>query len=254
MRRLSPLLALTLLCGAACASTDDPPETASSFCERWAEAACNRDVVSTCQAASEDDCLTSQAAFCTAQLPSGEFSGARSDQCINAVRDAYADSDITADEISTVLRLGAPCDQLVRGPRAEGESCTTRKDCDAPDGYECIIKGLATTGICEQPVITGPGQDCSEPNAICTDGFYCNGDNCIAGERIGDECTSHVQCGGAGYCGLTSRCEARLPINSNCGFDEQCDSGICYTFSATERVCVDRLRLSRTEPICQDLR
>ena len=254
--RTSPLLlALSVLLPfASCSSSEDEPETPSSFCQRWAEAACSSEVVSACQAADADDCKDSQTAFCLARLPNGSFSGDRADECIDAVGGAYEDADVTADEIATVLRFAAPCDRLVRGPSGEGEACESRLDCDAPAGFDCVSKRAASDGTCQLPVRVGPGEDCSADNAVCGSGFYCNGDNCIAGERVGDPCLSHEQCGTTGYCGLTSVCEARLGVNSPCGFDEQCTSGLCYAFSATEQVCADRVRLSRTEPLCADLR
>jgi hypothetical protein len=258
MRRLPAFVLLSLsasLAFSACSSSDDDePKTPESFCARWARAACSPEVVSACQAANESDCQESQAAFCLNALPAGAFSGARAAQCIEAVEAAYADADITSDELHTVLRFAAPCDQLVRGIRAEGEACGSRDDCDAPDGFDCVFKGDETTGTCQLPQMIGAGRDCSAANAVCEPGFYCNGENCIAGESVGDPCTYHAQCGPEGYCGLTSVCQARAGVGSPCGFDEQCASGVCYRFSATEQVCTDRLRLSRSEPICEDLR
>jgi hypothetical protein len=258
MRRLSAFVFLSsaaFFAVSACSSSDeDEPNTPENFCARWASAACSPEVVSACQAAGEDDCQQSQMAFCLGQLPATGFSGARADQCIDAVEAAYADADITSGEIHTVLRFAAPCDQLVRGLRAEGEACDSRSDCDAPSGFDCVFKGDAAEGTCQLPETIGAGRDCSAPNAVCEPGFYCNGENCIAGESVGDACTYHAQCGPEGYCGLTSVCQGRATVGEPCGFDEQCDSGVCYRFSATEQVCTDRLRLSRSEPICEDLR
>jgi hypothetical protein len=240
---------------AACSSDDgDEPDTPSRFCERWAAAACSSETVSACQAADLDDCRSSQAAFCLDQLPASGFSGDSAGECIEAVEAAYEDADLTSDELATVLRLAAPCDGLVRGRSGEGEACSARRDCDAPAGFDCVFKAGSSEGTCQLPENVGPGQDCSAPNAVCDGGFYCNGDNCIAGERVGDPCNSTAQCGTNGYCGLTSVCEARRAVNSPCGFDEQCTTGLCYAFSSSEQVCTDRVRLSRSEPICADLR
>lgn len=258
MRRLPALifscLSATLVFAACSSSDEEEPETLASFCSRWASAACSAEVVSACQAADENDCRDSQVAFCLEALPAAGFSGARADQCIDAIEAAYEDADVTSDEIFTVLRFAAPCDQLIRGQRSEGEECESRRDCDAPGGFDCVFKGDATAGSCQLPETVGAGRDCSAANAVCEPGFYCNGDNCIAGESVGDPCTSHAQCGTAGYCGLTSLCQTRTDVGSPCGFDEQCASGLCYQFSSTEQVCTDRLRLSRSEPICEDLR
>ena len=252
MKQLTCLLALSLVL--ACSSSDDDePITAASFCSSWGEAACSDEVISACQAAGVEECQASQAAACMAQLPVGEFSGDRADQCLDAVQAAFEDADITSDEVGAVFRLLAPCDQLVRGTAAEGESCTSREDCDAPGGYDCVFKGDQLTGVCQVPVSVGAGQDCSAAGAVCGAGFYCDGENCIAGENVGDACARHRKCSSASVCRLTSVCEARLPIDAPCGFDEQCASGFCYAFSGAQ-LCTDRVRLSRNEPLCEDLR
>jgi hypothetical protein len=254
MKQLTCLLALSLVAFACASSDDDEPDTASAFCERWADAACSDEVVSACGAAGAEDCRAAQAARCLSELPSGTFSGERADQCLESIEAAYRDADLSSDELGTVLRFQAPCDQLIRGLAAEGESCTARADCNAPAGFDCVFKADAATGTCRRPASVGAGEDCSAPNAVCGAGFYCNGENCIAGENVGEACTSTRQCSSSSFCGLTSSCEARLPIDAPCGFDEQCNSGLCYRFSPTEQVCADRVRLSRSEPTCDDLR
>lgn len=241
-----------LLLAVGC-SSDDSPQTPSSFCESWAEAACSEQTRSACQAADANQCQASQISFCLTKIPAEGFSGTKSDQCIDAVRSAYSDADLTASELRTVLLLEAPCDQLVTGPKDKGESCTSRLDCDAPEGYDCVFKGDSPTGTCQVPKQVGAGLDCSAVEAVCAEGFYCNGDNCIGGEDIGDPCASDEQCGTDGYCTAAGLCAERLPVESTCTLDEQCESGLCYEFP-TGRVCTDRLRLSRSEPICNDLR
>jgi hypothetical protein len=255
MKQLTCLLAISLVVAACSSSEDDGPQTAADFCSSWAEAACSDEVLSVCQAAGVDDCRRTQTASCMAQLPPGEYSGQRAEQCLDAVEAAFEDADITADEVGAVFQLRAPCDQLVRGFAGEGQECTSREDCDAPAGYDCVFKGdQQLTGTCRLPVSVGAGQDCSAPEAACGAGFYCDGENCIAGESAGEACSSHRQCSSTTFCSLTSVCEARLPLNQACGFDEQCASGLCYEFSPTRRVCTDRVRLSPSEPICDDLR
>jgi hypothetical protein len=255
MRIFPAFLALSAsVAFAACSSDDEVPDTPRRFCERWAAAACSGEVISACQAADADDCQASQIVFCLDRLPATRFSGARAAECIDAVEAAYDDADITADEMPIVLRFAAPCDRLVSGPRGQGEACNSPSDCDAPEGLDCVFKNDPDEGTCQVPETVGAGQDCSAVNAVCQPGFYCNGDNCIAGESVGDPCTRNEQCGATGYCGLTSVCEARRAVNSPCGFDEQCATGLCYSFSQTEQVCTDRVRLSRTDPLCEDLR
>jgi hypothetical protein len=254
MRHISFLFCIAAATVASCSSDDDSLDTPDDFCERFAEAACNSEVVQACQAADVGACRESQVAFCLGQLPASGFSGDTAESCLEAVESAYADADLDADELGTVVRFQAPCDRLVRGPGAEGDACTAQRDCDAPAGFECVLSGGQAAGTCQRPVVTGPGEDCSAVGSVCTDGFYCDGSHCIAGESLGEACLGHEQCGANAYCGLLSECEARLPVRSPCGFDEQCASGLCYRLSATEQVCTDRVRLSLSEPICDDLR
>jgi hypothetical protein len=254
MKQLTCLLVLSIMASACSSDDEEEPETAATFCERWAEAACADEVVSACQAAGVDQCRASQAARCLGALPAGEFSGASADQCIEAVEAAYEDADITPDEIRAVLRFEAPCDQLVKGSAAEGEACATRADCDAPGGFDCVFKGAQTAGTCLLPTRVGAGQDCSAPEAACGAGFYCDGNNCIAGENVGEPCTSSRQCSSTSFCGAAGLCEARGAIGTSCELDEECTSDLCSSVSATEAVCTDRVRLARSEPLCEDLR
>jgi hypothetical protein len=237
----------------ACSDDSSQSETREDFCSRWGAAVCNADVVSACQASNVDACRLSQERFCLDLVPSNGFTSDRADACIDAVKSAYSDTDLTAEELGTVLRLDAPCDQLVRGTRAAGESCMSRLDCNGPEGYDCVFKAGEMTGNCEQPVVVQPGRDCTSDNALCTDGFYCNGSNCVEGGRPGEACLRNDQCAD-GYCGPNSVCAAGLAVNVDCTLDAQCASGLCYRFSASERVCTDRVRLSRTDPLCDNAR
>lgn len=255
MRHIALLFGLAAAASAAsCSSDDGAPDTPDEFCERFAQAACNTEVVQACQAADESACRASQSAFCLGQLPGSGFSGETAKDCLEAVEAAYADADLDAAELGTVTRFEAPCDRLVRGPGGEGAACSDRRDCDAPAGLECVFVIGQGTGTCQLPVSTGPGEDCSAVGSVCGEGFYCDGSHCIVGEPIGEACLMHEQCTSAGYCGLLSVCEPRLPLRSACGFDEQCASGLCYRVSVTEQVCTDRVRLSLSEPLCEDLR
>jgi len=247
------ILAASLVLVLGCSSEDSPTETPSSFCNKWAEAACSSETVSVCGAADVDQCRGSQIASCLDRVPTAGFSGSTAGACLEAVRSAYADADLTATELETVLRLGAPCDRLVAGPREEGELCSSRADCNAPDGFDCVFKGNEVMGTCQVPRPVGAGLDCSDDNAVCGAGFYCNDQNCIGGQSAGMACVTDRQCSVDTYCDSSHLCVDRLAVNSPCTLDAECATGLCYQFG-TERVCTDRVRLSRTEPICDDLR
>jgi hypothetical protein len=237
----------------ACSSPEaEPEETREEFCERWGGAACSERVVTACQSASASACRLSQESFCLTLVPAAGFSPAQADACVRAVAGAYSDADLTTSELKTVLRLAAPCDRLVRGPREDSEPCTQRTDCDTVAGYTCVIKGQQAQGRCAIPREVGAGRDCSADNAVCEAGFFCDGANCIEQRAAGGACVRSEQCA-EGYCN-GSTCAAGLGIDSACTDDEQCASGLCYAFSDTSQVCTDYVRLSRTDPICGNLR
>ncbi len=244
---------LCFLGGSLACSEDDPAETRDGFCNRWATAACSASVVSACQAADADACRLSQERVCLGLVPSDGFVADYADSCIQAVEGAYADADLSAAELNTVVRLGPPCERLVRGPRGEAESCTSDLDCDGPGGFGCVFKGSEITGSCQEPVVVEPGRDCGADGAVCTEGFYCDEDDCVEGGATGEACGRTEECS-LGFCGPNDVCSAGFDIDTPCASDEQCASGLCYEFSDTERVCTDRVRLSRTDPICETLR
>lgn len=45
----------------------------------------------------------------------------------------------------------------------------------------------------------------------------------------------------------------RIQLNMPCRSDAQCQSGLCHAFE-DDRICVDRIQLSRSEPVCDDFR
>lgn len=255
MRTGARLLGLIGLLGIpGCLGNDgEPVPTRDQFCRAWAEQACSKETVSRCQAADAEACRLSQQQFCLSLVPQS-FSGEQSDSCLFAVRDAYLDGNLSSPELRTVLRLDFPCDRLVRGPKQAGQSCRQTSECDAVDGYQCVRKPGKSAGSCELPEVVEPGGKCDRPAQVCTDKFYCNGENCISAEELGEPCSSHEPCGPEAYCAASGNCEARFGVDSDCTEDFECRSDLCYTFAPDDRVCIDRLVLSRSEPVCTDLR
>jgi hypothetical protein len=237
----------------ACSSEPEEAErTRADFCDEWAEAACSSETVAACQAASRDDCRIAQEAYCLELVPD-DFADDLADACLDAVSRAYADADLSGNELKTVLRLGAPCDGIIRGESGEGEACTTSRDCDGPAGYTCVRKGGSLAGTCRIPETVGAGRSCAEAQQVCEDGFFCNGRNCVEYLPVGSSCANHEECGDLGYC-AAGTCTARLAVNAPCLEDTECRSGVCFTFGNGDRVCTDTLRLSRSEPHCDTLR
>jgi hypothetical protein len=244
------VLGLTLLM-LAC-EDEKEPRTREQFCRDWAAAACSEETVSACQASDAEECRQSQEDFCRDLVPEKGFSDAYGDACIDAVGVAYEDADLKADEVATVLRLAEPCDKLIAGVKERGESCDDNGDCDGPGGFVCVMKSDKATGSCEIPEEVEAGRDCSAAQKTCPTGFYCNGDNCVEANDVGEECTIQEECGGSGYCDA-GKCAERVAVNGDCTADIECESGICYEFEG-DKSCTDRIRLARAEPICEDLK
>jgi hypothetical protein len=232
-------------------SSEDPVPTKAEFCEQWADRACADSVVSACQAADKDACKLGQQGFCQSIVPDS-FSEDGIKGCLDAVGAAYADADLTGDELRVVLKLGGACGKLIVGPSGGGESCSSDLDCNGSDGFECVIKGGRSKGTCQVPEEVGAGKRCEALQQTCQSGFYCDGSNCIETKLEGEECTINEECGPEGTC-VDAECVPRLGVDSVCTQDDQCFSDLCYEFD-DERTCTDRIRLSRSEPICEDLR
>jgi hypothetical protein len=262
-----PLIALLLLglgLPVACTVEEDGPpdplEKSGGFCDAWAENACNADVVKYCNAKSEDSCRATQGAFCREIVPTNYVSS-HAQECLDFVKTAYEDSELSPDELLVVLRLAAPCDRLSKGTRTSGQSCDSSEECNTADGFDCIKKQDATQGVCAKPEITAAGDPCDSPEQVCNAGYYCNGENCVAQKKTGGSCESDYQCKPTDHClketadADTGTCELRADLDEACSRDADCQSGYCAIESAaTEGVCASTIRLSRTEPLCENLR
>ncbi|HYP89422.1 MAG TPA: hypothetical protein VEQ59_14745 [Polyangiaceae bacterium] len=261
-----PLIALILLglgLPIGCTVEEDPPPDplakAAGFCQAWGEAACSGDVVEFCNAKSAESCQDTQSDFCLGILPEN-YSSAHAKECLAAVQDAYVDATLTADEIAVVLHLAAPCDQLSKGTRTSGQSCTANDDCDTAGGFSCIKKQGSADGSCAKPEMVAAGDDCGGPSQVCDDTHYCNGDNCVTFKKTGGACDGDYQCKSTDRCvkeadADSGTCEVRAAANEACTQDADCQTGYCVIDSdASEGVCVKTIRLSRTEPLCENLR
>lgn len=270
-----PLIALTLLTltlPAACSGTEEPPDplrNAQGFCQEWAKAACQPSVVENCDT-EKDDCIATQSQFCETIVPE-EYSRRKASACLSAVKTAYRDAKLTGDEVQIVRYLAAPCDQLSSGTRDAGESCNSNDECDTSLGFACITKLGSSDGICEKPDVVGPGQACDGDAEVCEEGYFCNGDNCVAYEELGEACDGDYECApehrcvapaasGAGGAGGGSGeaepavCTERAGLNDVCTSDDDCQTHYCYKETgATEGECASTITLSRSEPLCDDL-
>jgi hypothetical protein len=254
------LLALTLPLG--CKVEDEPPDPLAKrtgFCSAWAEAACQANVVEYCNASSVDHCQSAQSDFCLDKLTS-DYSPAHAKECLAAVKAAYKDGNLTPDDIAVVINFGAPCDQLSKGSVDEGDACTENDDCDTAAGLSCIKKLGASAGTCATPEEVGGGEACDGDAQVCGDGFYCNGENCVVYKKTGGTCEADYQCSPEDHCVIaagetTGTCTERADLNETCAKDDDCQSHYCPIASGdTEGQCAGTIRLSRTEPLCDNLR
>jgi hypothetical protein len=253
MHRFTTLGLLLFL--ASCSGTDEKrARTREAFCQDWATSACSSAVVSACQATDAEACRLKQQEFCQDLVPT-TFSDAGGDACLAAVGAAYADADLTGEELVTVLELGGDCSGVVGGSAGRGESCMSSRDCQqGAGGYECVIKGGQSQGTCQIPEPVAAGLKCAAAQQVCMPGFYCNGANCIEAKGLAEPCANDEECGETGWCGPDAMCAARLAVNEACTNSKQCLSALCYSFASEDSTCVDRLRLSRSEPVCANLR
>ena len=239
----------------------DPLATTSGFCDAWAEAACRPKVITYCNAKSTDACQSTQGDFCRSLVPSS-YSSAHAQECLDAVRIAYEDAELTPEEVQVVLHLAAPCDQLSKGTRTSGQSCSANEECNTAGGFACIVKQGASEGECGQPELISAGEACDGANQICKEGYFCSTEEyCVAYKRTGGACEGDYQCKPTDHCvkdsadAETGICELRADLGDPCTVDADCQSGYCAAgTSATESQCAATIRLGLREPLCESLR
>lgn len=260
---LPPLVAL-FCCLPACSAEKEGPkappspyDTAAGFCEKWAEAACNDDVVSACSGGGADveACQDSQQAFCAQLVTESRYTDSKADAeaCVDAVKAAYADGVLSAEEAETVLRLRNDCETISSGSGAEGASCQSDADCSTRDGLACVVPLGEATGTCYVPVEQGGGFECTGADQVCAEGFYCNGEICQRRKVDGEVCSDTLPCLESLQC-FGSVCRPKAPVSSACSSDEECASGLCAKGSSETGLCSAQIILSATEPTCQNLR
>jgi len=240
-------------------NTPNPLATADGFCAKWAENACSAAVVSACAATDAAACQESQKADCVARLPVG-YSSQFAEDCLDAVKDAYTDADLTPAELAVVVGFAEPCDQLIKGAGGDGAICQDRAGCNTLQGLDCVKKAGETTGECRVPEVVGGGISCVEPQKTCVDGFYCDGSHCLERLAIGAACTSDDECSTDARCDSSSdagagTCVARADVTDPCTEGADCKSNICtIPTGQSTGICVLQVRLSAAEPMCASLR
>lgn len=260
---LIALFAIVFTLPFGCSSEEeDPPNPLAEragFCKAWAQAACEPEIVlRRCNTTSVEDCEAAQRKVCLDIVPV-TYSAAQAESCVEAVRAAYSDGELSAEELGVVRNLAAPCDTLSTGTSGDGDTCVEAADCDTAGGFSCVIKLGSSTGICAKPEIVGVGEECEGAKQVCGEGYYCNG-NCVVYRKTGTgACEGDYQCKPVDRCVVdeddaeAKHCQPRLARGELCADDADCQSGICVIDSGTEGECVETIVLSRNEPLCADL-
>lgn len=239
----------------------DPLAKRTGFCEAWAANACQPKVLEACNTPAVAGCESTQSDFCLGIVPEN-YASKHAGECLSAVKAAYKDGDLTADELQVVIKLGAPCDKLSKGISADGESCSKNDECNTAGGFSCILKLGASKGTCGKPEEVGPGQACDGPTQVCDEGNFCNGENCVAYRKTNGACSADFQCKPEDHCVIddtveppTGACAVRAELSADCTSDDDCQSHFCVVASAeTVGKCASTIRLSINEPLCDQLR
>jgi hypothetical protein len=249
-------LALGLAVAAGCSSEQPGPgdsnsriRTESGFCTEWARVVCSANVVSACDFEDVDACREWELQYCLDLVPPGYQSSRYAQECLNAAKTAFSDANLTASEASEVLNLGGDCSRLVDGETDEGDPCSSDFDCNMVEENRCVIKPGFIEGTCQIPEDVGGGERCDDPAAVCEEGFYCDGRNCIAVLVDDEVCTNDAECGSAALCVLggdaSGLCTPKHEAREACTTDQECLSGFCV--NDTCRLDVD---LSLDVPFC----
>ncbi len=187
------------------------------------------------------------------------YDSSRAEGCIRAVENAYSDARITSEEEQ--VRREA-CDLVFSGSGTRGTSCDTNSDCQQGEGLRCVVHhGSAesdagpVSGTCQVPVETAPGASCSTPEAECQPGYHCGiSAHCVQDAQLGAPCDQLDPCDEGLECSPTDagelRCKEKARIGDACTSDLDCASGYCVEGG---RRCAEAYQLSQNEPFCMPL-
>lgn len=231
---------------------------ASGFCTEWAEAACNETVVRHCAARNQDACIASQQTYCERLMPAMDYEADQAMVCLDAVKAAYDDGELDATERDIVHNLAEPCEQMFSGSLGEGESCSRSNECRTEDGLTCVIRQGDSLGTCQEREVVEGGFSCTEVNQVCAEGFYCDGEHCVATRQDGDSCDEKNPCAQDLECVSeddVQECKPKYRTGEGCREDNDCLSDICVRSPGAERgLCADTLVLSAGDALCDSLR
>jgi hypothetical protein len=232
----------------------DPLANRGGFCGQWGKVACSAQVQKDCAASSAEKCIDAQDLYCRQIVDSDAYSPEFAEQCLEAVKAAYADARLTAEELGVVTKLAEPCDKLLTGAGVTGDACSRDFDCDTHANLRCVLRPTGE-GTCQEPVEVEGGFPCTSAEQVCKTGLYCDGTNCLARKAEGAACDTVALCREDLKCeGTPGTCVARAGNAEDCANDADCVSNICAksTGVATGK-CVNDIILQPTNPLCDNL-
>lgn len=248
-----------------CGGSDDPVDkgptykypTVSDFCEAKARAECTAAVLEGC-VTTEDECVIARRGqFCAQTAPAGaKYRPTEAEKCLAAVQAAYADDKYTAAEKAAEQEA---CALLWGGGGGEGATCRADHQCDLDEDLRCVIGTNQFEGKCYLPEEKEPGQSCEAANAICSEGNFCTDSEphvCANQREEGMSCSPVLPCKDGLRCvgeEGSAVCEAKYTVATECQEDSDCQSDMCSQVGSVSK-CVESVRFSANEPICEDFR
>jgi hypothetical protein len=250
--------------------TTDPPgptfkyPTEADFCSAKAAAECNDSVVGACygsDAASlpkdRASCVSAAGKLATCNPDNLQYHPQLAEGCIAALSGAWSDAKLSRDEASSIADA---CVVVFNDGGTSGSGCTLDSDCDATNGLRCITKSAGaegTKGSCGIATKVAAGDDCSANNAVCNDGYYCDGgQHCVSAAKEGQTCSDIIPCGSDFKCtGATMKsCIQRANNGSPCVVDDDCKGYCSVAQGANQGTCTATIQLAATSQACNAFR
>jgi hypothetical protein len=265
MRNVSPILLALPACLAlvACGDESASPVPLESYCDRWAEAACDYAQRCDClMGATVEMCRAVMHGECAPDIetPVAEgrstYDAEAAGACLSSLRAVLATCDMNVEAYSE------RCDEILVGTRPAGGSCDGDSDClpglecydaaciDPPAAGEACVDGSYCPGdlfcdaddVCRAP--RGRGQPCPEGGQACADDLFCDNrtTTCAALLGSGEPCMAFGgQCADGLYCSIASgNCTPIPGSGGDCGDSSgECSDGLYC--DAAGRVCRPQL-------------
>lgn len=272
MRKLSLIFVGLWACACAEDKPADPLASANGFCDAWADRVCSEDVATTCAFGDEtnavDKCKAAQKDHCLDRVNDDLYTGRGARECLDEVGEALNDGQLNPREYRVLMEFARPCDELLSGPGESGDACNAEIDCNSLKGFACVKKTGASDGECQKPDYVSGGRKCNTDNAVCEQGFFCDGTNCIAKLESGEACDAENPCADEFICsaagdGGVSRCVGKIEVGEKdendqavrCASNNECASGLCSKVEDLETgLCVTAVVLTANATFCSSLR